>query len=281
MVRAILGSLKTQTRRVITPQPSSDFISHQICSDGKGGEELYFNDSTGDDDLMGWFPSYDKGIKLPHNIGDILYVRETWQHAKTNHNTTPSCNICLGCDAHKPQYLYRADYSNDESFLDYTKWKPSIHMPKEAVRIFLRVTDVRVERLQDISGADCAAEGIAALYTPSQRHRETANHSHRDYVSGRCTECAHLDMETGLRKASGFCRSQSDRPITYYDSIGCSGGAFSLRPDDVYEPLRWRFMYLWDSIQRQTAKPKGRWWSDNPWVWVYEFERVDRDDVLL
>lgn len=93
--------------------------------------------------------------------GDILYVRETWEHFE--------CCCCDG-DEHgncyrEPQqsvlnkscgcYMYRA---TDEIYGD-ARWHPSIHMPKEAARIWLKVTDVRVERLQDMTDDDAEAEG--------------------------------------------------------------------------------------------------------------------------
>jgi hypothetical protein len=78
-------------------------------------------------------------IRTPYQPGDILWVRETWSRMETG------------------QYLYKADNEKPVSFLG---WRPSIHMPREAARIFLRVTGVRVERLQDISYADVIAEGI-------------------------------------------------------------------------------------------------------------------------
>nr|DAZ65168.1 MAG TPA: ASCH domain protein [Caudoviricetes sp.] len=87
-------------------------------------------------------------IKPPYQPGDILYVRETWS---------------LRFDGEK--YFYRADKNTsreEKRLLDYNdvKWRPSIHMPKEAARIWLKVTNVRVERLQDISGEDLIKEGI-------------------------------------------------------------------------------------------------------------------------
>ena len=82
----------------------------------------------------------------PYRPGDILYVRETW--CKTD---------CFGL---QDGYIYKA---NDNAILEHTgftpKWHPSIHMPREAARIFLRVTDVRVERLQSITEEQARAEG--------------------------------------------------------------------------------------------------------------------------
>lgn len=75
----------------------------------------------------------------PYQPGDILYVRETWKEAPKG-------------------YYYYEDWQRND-IADVTKWKPSIRMPKEAARIWLRVTDVRVERLQDMTDDDAEAEG--------------------------------------------------------------------------------------------------------------------------
>lgn len=133
MVQAILEGRKTVTRRVIKPQPiagirKSVFVPSGI-EDGHGRE-----------------------IKLLYKVGDILYVRETWQR---NY-----CNDAIVTG----KYAYRASpetwqyFSEEEKNLK-KKWKPSIHMPKAAARIFLKVTDVRVERLQDITPNDIDREG--------------------------------------------------------------------------------------------------------------------------
>ncbi len=79
-------------------------------------------------------------IKPPYQPGDILYVRETWKKAPNGY------------------YYYESWQRND--IADVTKWKPSIHMPKKAARIWLKVTDVRVERLQEITEDGAKAEGI-------------------------------------------------------------------------------------------------------------------------
>lgn len=78
-------------------------------------------------------------IKPPYQPGDILYVRETWKKAPNG-------------------YYYYEDLQRND-IADVTKWHPSIHMPKEAARIWLKVTDVRVERLQEISAESALAEG--------------------------------------------------------------------------------------------------------------------------
>lgn len=89
--------------------------------------------------------------KPPYRPGDILYVRETWA-------------ICADLFGEFPDYIYRADIPQsdlDEAKRKRFRWRPSIHMPCEAARIFLRVTDVRVERVQDITDEDARREGCS------------------------------------------------------------------------------------------------------------------------
>lgn len=82
------------------------------------------------------------GYKSPYQPGDILYVRETWAEWTGG-------------------YVYKADDSASPYPLEFVdRWRPSIHMPKEAARLFLRVTDVRAERLQSITPEDAASEGV-------------------------------------------------------------------------------------------------------------------------
>ncbi len=154
MVRAILDGRKTCTRRVIKPQPQSGLCytyagSHKDCI----GKWTYPN--------RGAHKLWGEGYKLPENIkdeelskrwnppyhtDDILYVRETWSEGYEDGT-----------------YIYRADdkLADLPTFKESSKliYRPSIHMPKGAARIWLRVTDVRVERLQEINGDDALAEG--------------------------------------------------------------------------------------------------------------------------
>lgn len=127
MVRAILEGRKTVTRRPIKPQPID------------GVKKLYrtkYADLWRSPGTDFWFE-----FQAPCIPGDILWVRETWGAASD----------LLGA---VPGPVYMADYS-DEELLSLRKkhyrWRPSIHMPREAARIFLRVTDVRAERLHDIN----------------------------------------------------------------------------------------------------------------------------------
>lgn len=168
MVMAILDGRKSCTRRLVKPQP-----------DEKHTYPLGFvTDSTEKRDI-GCFgfgiDEYGGSIqyaKPPYLGGDIIYIRETW---------TEECG----------KYYYRADYDSD--YLDpcetlsggypascrnhpgcdgcmatstRIQWHPSIRMPKEAARIWLKVTDVRVERLQEMTGQDVLKEGLNSHVHP-------------------------------------------------------------------------------------------------------------------
>ena len=150
MVRAILDRRKSCTRRIVNPQPQG-----RLCYTFAGGDcvtwgypsktayetwgdEYKLPEDITDEELKRrWNP--------PYHTDDILYVRETW---------------LKGLE----RYIYRADYSDTEKFYRggkeiEMKWHPSIHMPKEAARIWLKVTDVRVERLQEITEEQACMEG--------------------------------------------------------------------------------------------------------------------------
>lgn len=152
MVRANLDGRKTCTRRIVKGFIPNDAVWGYTAFTPKGCISCRgtFADGYGE-----------KFFKLPYQPCDILYVRETWEHFE--------CCCCEG-DEHgncyrEPQqsvlnkscgcYMYRA---TDEIYGD-ARWHPSIHMPKEAARIWLKVTDVRVERLQDMTDDDAEAEG--------------------------------------------------------------------------------------------------------------------------
>lgn len=149
MVRATLDNRKTTTRRVIKPQPPKDI------------EYIAFNANVYC--AISWSEkSLRKKARPPYQPDDILYVRETWQYA---YEMDEYDQIIEGTG----RYLYRADNPMPFSYWvdpttgehkDYTLWKPSIHMPKEAARIWLKVTDVRAERLQKMSIPDIRCEGL-------------------------------------------------------------------------------------------------------------------------
>lgn len=209
MVRAILDGRKTVTRRVIKGvSPHWDFVEIEtdpcIGAEDKYGE-LYPKEVKG---LYATFngefvPCDFPMIKAPYQIGDFLYVRETWCRGTDIWN----------CERTSPEYFYKEEFrdaSAKDIFAKDIKWRPSIHMPKEAARIWLKVTDVRVERLQDMKTVDFQKEGMQANSIP-----------------------------------------------------------------DWWNIIEQKFRKLWDStVLKQDLDRYG--WDANPWVWVIEFERIER-----
>lgn len=134
MVRAILEGRKTVTRRLIKPQPKNDIVLH--CG-------VYQETHAGANGLRVFPP--------PYQVGDILYVRENWAI------TSEIPEIA------EDGPVYMADFTDRElrHLQDkHFRWHPSIHMPRDLARIFLRVTECKIVRLQDITPNQCAAEGI-------------------------------------------------------------------------------------------------------------------------
>lgn len=149
MVQAIIEGRKTVTRRLVKPKSKNAygfFVTHRKSDGAFMGVYDY-------DENEQMFESSQTPPAVP---GDILYVRETWNHYR-----------CENCQTKERRegYFYKASPEDKKELPDYIqyhwgeKWKPSIHMPKEAARIFLKVTDVRVERLQDITEEDAYREG--------------------------------------------------------------------------------------------------------------------------
>ena len=151
MVRAILDGRKSCTRRSVSsrqflgmlPDKCKNAVPDEFLKDKRMMFKPYC-DMTDTELIM-------TAYKAPYEPGDILYVRETW---------------CLRYDGEK--YFYKADKNTpreEKRLIDYnnTSWHPSIHMPKEAARIWLRVTDVRVERLHDITEDGALREGAQGV----------------------------------------------------------------------------------------------------------------------
>lgn len=122
MVQALLAGRKSQTRRVLKPQPTGPVVYHQTLTSGMcvGLER-----------------------EPPYAPGDRLYVREAIDKASDRDGV-----------------FYRADYEAQHGDATGLGWRPSIHMPRWASRLTLTVTEVRVQRLQEISAGDSIAEGV-------------------------------------------------------------------------------------------------------------------------
>lgn len=151
MVRAILDGRKTQTRRVLKPQPPAGItrllgpaVYRPVAFDYRGNE-IEGAPIFGVFDEDGEF-----GTALRFQPGDRLWVRETWTHTGDGVWTIANARMALSGSVR-----YRADGP-----IAGAKYWPSIHMPREFSRITLEVTDVKVERLQDISEANARREGL-------------------------------------------------------------------------------------------------------------------------
>lgn len=203
MVRAILDCRKSCTRKIIKPQPQGYFEVSE--------EPLYIYDTDGKQGK----------ITPPYQPGDILYVRETFIQAAAH------------------IFWYKAD---DKPWMSKDLlWKPSIHMPKEAARIWLKVTDVRVERLQEITEAQAQAEGIRGYSKDGNLYKYAV------------TDDWWIDFHNKHRKSFFGGTWWQDMPRTAKDA----------------------FSYLWNStIKKSDLTCYG--WNANPWVWVIEFERCEK-----
>lgn len=195
MVRAILDGRKTQTRRVIRfPEGTTGHLP-----------------PSGAKDYIYW-PG---GIKrAPYKPGDTLWVRETWKQYTAG---TAGPGLIDG-------YLYKADEPQDTSgMMVEDRWHPSIHMPKDAARIWLKVTDIRCEQLNDMTEEDAIAEGFpdspAGTDSPLERFSvlwdKTVKRVDRDRFGWYGNPWVWV---------ISFKRIERDRLLRYADNDGMQGG---------------------------------------------------------
>ena len=207
MVRAIQNGTKTVTRRVIKPRYRENecgFFTANIA----GQLFLYYSDEEGEETRC---------VKAAYQVGDILYVRETWSPVSVN----------------PKRYLYKTHCPEADNLP--VKWHPSIHMPKEAARIFLRVTGVRVERLQD-SFFKSGSTILSLLREGLDMHKQ--------------------------------CREDID---VFYGSPHCRAGKDEC---SILSKVRSDFSDLWNStIKKSDLDEYG--WDANPRVQVIEFEKLE------
>lgn len=148
MVRALLAGTKTQTRRIVKPQP------HGVALVASGNHLFDYRDDLGDYSRV---VPMDKAVTLcpQGKPGDRLWVREAWAGSVA---TVVASADPGDIGSQRGMVAYRATYASNGCPFD--KWRPSIHMPRWASRITLEITGVRVQRLQEISDEDALAEGI-------------------------------------------------------------------------------------------------------------------------
>lgn len=240
MVRAILAGTKTVTRRLIRPQ----FPTYQDREPGHFSKIEPYGRAA----FLATHkekPSMKTILSPPVLPGDILYVRETWGDYREHSE-----------DGEGAYYLYRADYPDGATTYQYPegpvcdlpKWHPSIHMPRRAARIFLRVECVRAEHLQKEF-----FEPICPILEVQAEGIDIGDHCRRciDNYGEPC--CVDTIDEDGSNLYGGECGMLDD-------------------PRDD-------FANLWDS----TIKPADLsvfGWSANPWVWVISFERCEKPEDL-
>lgn len=140
MVRAIQANKKTVTRRLLKLDLRENECSTIIVSDKDTGEFCYV-------EVLDEWENEVRRIYSPYSPGDILWVREAWGIIGEMNADEMESGDCM--------FVYKAD-----PFILNPRWRPSIHMPKKAARIFLRVKSVREESLQDIDFKGVVAEGV-------------------------------------------------------------------------------------------------------------------------
>lgn len=214
MVRAILDGRKTCTRRICKDANECTVPDMEFYN---ADRRTYAVHNFADKEHMEQLSMAERNC--PICPGDTLYVRETW------------CGLPVNEAGHMRGhtiYYYKADGELRPKGWRGT-WHPSIHMPKEASRIWLKVTDVRVERLQSITVEGAIREGAEG---------EKCHHTNAGAFG--CTDC----MNTGW-----------------------------------IEPPQVEFMQIWNStIKKSDIDRYG--WDANPWVWVIEFERCEKQEEI-
>jgi hypothetical protein len=268
MVRAILEGRKTQTRRLnglddVNSYPGEMEGSSFLGPFGYRGllpNTYYLREAEkpryqANPGIYHWFAGRQGNeinpipVKCPYGKpGDLLWVRETafpdfpkdfsyydwtWAEVPEEYRT--------------PAYVLYQASSPDPRL----KWKPSIHMPRWASRLTLRITGIRVERVQSISEEDAVAEGITPLFSAEELKRPEIAKCFIDKPVGWTNYLWHGHIG---RTITG---KQSDEWEWQYSGYDSAAGSYSS---------------LWESING--GKP-GASWADNPWCWVVEFQREE------
>lgn len=264
MVRANLEDRKNATRRI------ADINTEITCNDGTTNHDFVLDNFTGGTATGFVCRKCGFGVAPPHSRvpcgsslfrprywpGDILYVRETWR-----------VKNCVG-DYSKGTKVAEIEYAaggktmiispTDPAFDKWrtgAKWHPSIHMPKEAARLFLRVTRVRVERLQDIDGEQAYREGATAKVPRILEEIET-------YGTPKFPKNFYKFSDT---KKEDWCR-------------GTATAIYIARCELAQRLIR-SFKKIWDAtIKKEDLDTYG--WDANPWVWVIEYERISKEEAM-
>mgnify|MGYP006921308995 CR=1 FL=1 len=235
-VRAILDERKTQARRIVKSNLAGELMIHERECDRVAFFGTDPNNPCNHTFCFG-------AVKAPHGpVGRKLWVRETF---------------AMGYG----QVFYRASEGDDCKAISGAKvpWRPSIHMPQWAARIWLEVTEIRCQRLRDISEADATAEGIESFQDGS---------GFPDFT------------EKGIK----FRTLETAR-----ESFATLWNSICLPPAPVYDEGRQIISYVsypWAAADFKAVLPEAwdtRIWkgkpltiTSNPWVWAYTFKRIEK-----
>jgi hypothetical protein len=234
MVRAILAGRKTVTRRVIKPQPDIDTDTRWRydgidAEDGGHWIELLSSDGMPTEKYKC------VADKCPYGeVGDRLWVREKFRLVDFEYVDDWNASVQCGADMELGPRLHDLD---DDSGIK-TGWRPSIHMPRAASRITLEITDVRVERLQDITEDDAISEGMLLYHEwETAEYKKVVNEAH----------------ENGTKPPLGF--SPRQRFIHLWDALYAKRG-YGWNTN----PYVWviSFMVIKESTERELAKRNAR-----------------------
>lgn len=235
MVRAILDG-KTVTRRVIK-FPTNRYTGQVPIADKVSLTELRIDKANFSEE-----PFYGFDVKPPYQLGDILYVRETWKIV--DYLDKLSLKFEYEADGKISDFI---DFASNrlQKFLKYIGkkgWCPALFMPKEAARIWLKVTDLRVERLQDITEEQAEKEGIRGYSKDGKLYKYAVTddwwiHFHNKHKKS-FTGSWWQDMPRTAKKG---------------------------------------FSYLWNSTLKKSGIDRYGW-DANPWVWVIEFEQCKKSE---
>ncbi len=193
------------------------------------------------------FPSELIGELCPYGVaGDRLWVRETWA-TMICYNSTPPRDL-----PHNLPIWYKDTYLDEPTGCgdDMGKWRSPIFLPRWASRITLEITNVRVERVKDISEGDAKKEGVEPLY---QEPDEITNQALRSVGAEEVTQPYIIGWTNYQFK--------EDRRFRHIPKMSYP---------EWYSNPRDSFRSLWDSINDK----RGYGWNANPWVWVIEFKKV-------
>ena len=228
MVRAIQDGRKTVTRRLLKLNLRENECSTIIVSDKYTGEFCYV-------EVLDEWENEVRRIYSPYSPGDILWVRETWGIIGEMDADEMEPGDCM--------FAYKADQCSLSP-----RWRPSIHMPRKAARIFLRVKSVRAEHLKDITDEQAIAEG--ARYT-----------------------------DFGMFTPRGKMSIDGGRTFHPFKPIHHPGYHFKdvVRPEQCFDSPRLAFANYWGKIIKPDDLPLYCW-DANPPVLVNEFERCEKPE---